>query len=70
MKLVDPSLDILTPNEVASALRLSRVYIYKLMREGKLPYLRIGKVIRLSREEVERWLEERRNLPWRRTRGR
>jgi len=68
LKTFEPSMtlylldnEILTPQELAKALKVSRVYIYKLVERGDLPYLRVGgKVIRFNRAEIEAWLEESR----------
>ncbi len=59
--------EILTPQELAKALKVSRVYIYKLVERGELPFLRVGgKVIRFNRAEIEAWLEESRGRKWHR----
>jgi excisionase family DNA binding protein len=47
---------IMTVDEVAALLRLNRKTVYDAVREGALPALRLGRSIRLSRDEVQRWL--------------
>jgi len=48
--------DVLTVAEAAHLLRVSRNAIYDAVNAGKLPHLRIGKHIRLSRAELVRSL--------------
>lgn len=43
----------LTPEEVAGLLRVSRRTVYNWLRSGQLPALRIGKVWRVRREDIE-----------------
>jgi len=46
-------LRFLTPEEVAGLLRVSRRTVYNWLRSGQLPALRIGKVWRVRREDIE-----------------
>lgn len=43
----------LTPEEVADLLRVSRRTVYNWLRSGQLPAIRIGKVWRVRREDIE-----------------
>ena len=45
--------------EVAEMLRIARSRAYELVADEKIPSVRIGRSIRVSRGELERWLEER-----------
>ena len=59
---------LLTIKEVQEATQLGRTKVYELMRDGRLPVVRIGRTIRVRREALERWLEslEEGGLePWR-----
>jgi excisionase family DNA binding protein len=48
----------LTPDEVAKNLKVSRVWVYKLCDQGRIPFFRLaGKVIRFRQEEIEQWIE-------------
>jgi excisionase family DNA binding protein len=51
---------LLTVDEVASRLRLSRGTVYRKVREGTLPALRLGNnghdAIRVDGRELDRWL--------------
>jgi excisionase family DNA binding protein len=46
--------------EVAAELRIARSRAYELVGEGEIPSVRIGRSVRVSRRELERWLEEQR----------
>ncbi len=46
--------------EVAEFLQIGRTRAYELVSSGEIPSVRIGRNIRVSRKELERWLEERR----------
>jgi excisionase family DNA binding protein len=48
---------LLTVNEVADALRIGVSSVYKAVAAGQLPAVRLGRSIRLSPEEVRRWVE-------------
>jgi excisionase family DNA binding protein len=39
-------------------LRIARSRAYELMGSGEIPTVRIGRSVRVSRRELERWLEE------------
>ena len=45
--------DHLTVDEIADEYRLSRAWIYREVREGRLPYLRFGKRVIVNRHEFE-----------------
>lgn len=53
------SSDILSLAETARLLRLSRITLYRLARQGKLTGRKIGHSWRFHREEVEAWIRER-----------
>jgi len=46
--------------EVAAVLRIARSRAYELVGEGEIPSVRIGRSVRVSRRELERWLEGQR----------
>ena len=54
MTEIAPLPRFLTPEEVADLLRVSRRTVYNWLRSGQLPALRIGKVWRIRREDIER----------------
>lgn len=53
----DPYPEIMTVEQVAAYLQLSKMTIYKYIREGKLPAAKIGKSYRIRRSDVEAFLE-------------
>ncbi|MBI2237730.1 MAG: helix-turn-helix domain-containing protein [Actinobacteria bacterium] len=48
-----------TVNEVADLLRVSRMTVYRLIRQGDLPAVRVGRGYRLPEEAVHRYLNGR-----------
>jgi len=50
---------LLTVGEVAAAIRVSNMTVYRLIKSGELPALRVGKNYRLRQSDVERFLDER-----------
>jgi excisionase family DNA binding protein len=53
--------------EVAEVLRIARSRAYELVGSGEIPSVRISRSLRVSRKELDRWLEEQRqpNARWR-----
>jgi excisionase family DNA binding protein len=47
---------LLTVAEVASAMRVSTMTIYRLIKSGDLPAIRVGRSYRVRGAEVERYL--------------
>jgi len=58
--------DLLTPDELAGKLKISRPYVYKLVREKRIPYFHINKAVRFSPSDIEKWLEEKRGQEYHR----
>ncbi len=57
----------LTVEEVAQKFKVSRVWIYKLCDQGRIPFFRLaGKVIRFKEEEILAWLEGGRGMKYER----
>jgi excisionase family DNA binding protein len=50
---------LLTVAEVAAAMRVSNMTVYRLIKGGELPAVRVGKNYRLRESDLERFLEER-----------
>ena len=57
----DPFTDarLLTVNEVGDLLRVSRMTVYRLIKTGEMPSLRVGRSYRLREEDVHTYLMER-----------
>ncbi|MDB4285619.1 helix-turn-helix domain-containing protein [bacterium] len=49
--------DILTVDEAAAFLKISRPSIYRLIRAGEIPCRRVGKRWRFSRRALLAWVE-------------
>ncbi len=49
---------LLTVPETARLLRISRNLAYELVARGELPAVRLGRVIRIPRSELDDWLEK------------
>jgi len=58
--------NFLTVDELSERLKVSKVWLYKLVREKRIPFYHIEKCIRFSPSDIQNWLEERRNKEWRR----
>ena len=46
-------------SEVAGLLRVSRMTVYRLIKTGELPSLRVGKSYRLREQDIHSYLNER-----------
>lgn len=44
--------------DVARELKLSRSHIYKLISEDKIPYAKVGRLVRFYPERVYEWLSK------------
>jgi len=50
---------LLTVNEVADLLRVSRMTVYRLIKQGDMPSFRVGRGYRLREEDVHSYLNGR-----------
>jgi excisionase family DNA binding protein len=48
-----------TVSEVARILRVSKMTVYRLIRQGDLPAVRVGRGFRIRQDDVDRYLESR-----------
>ena len=51
----------LTVDDLSKSLKVTSVWIYKLVRQKRIPYLHIERCIRFSPTAIEGWLKEREN---------
>ena len=51
--------EILTPDEVAAYLKISKKTVYKLVRSGVLPAFKAGKHWRVPRADLGAWIARR-----------
>lgn len=54
----EQSNSVLTIEELAGYLKISKSTLYKLAQEGKIPCQKVGKHWRFRKEAIDRWLEE------------
>jgi excisionase family DNA binding protein len=50
---------LFTVSEVADAMRVSNMTVYRLIKSGELPALRVGKGYRIFESDLERFLADR-----------
>lgn len=50
--------DVLNIKDMCTALRIGRKTAYRLLQEGKIPYRRIGRNYKISKQAVVSYLEE------------
>ena len=65
--------ELLEVDDLVKAWKVTPVWIYKLVRQKRIPFIHLERCIRFKPLEIEKWLEDRRNKEWalcRRTRGR
>jgi excisionase family DNA binding protein len=54
----------LTIEELYKILKVTSVWLYKLVREKRIPFYHVEKCIRFSPSEIEQWLQERKDRAW------
>ena len=55
---------LLTVDDLSKAWKVTPVWIYKLVREKRIPFIHVERCVRFSPSEIDQWLEERRNKGW------
>ena len=53
MKSMQENSEIMTIDEVANFLKLSKITIYKLVKKGDIPAFRVGNSWRFQRDKIE-----------------
>lgn len=53
--------EIMTIPEVARYLKLSKSKIYNLVQAGKIPYLKIGRNVRIRESDLKQWINSSHN---------
>ena len=51
-------LDLITIDEAAAAMKISRVQLWKLRKSGAIPYVLIGSKAVFRRRDIERFIAE------------
>ena len=54
-----PTERLLSPRELSGLLGLGRTSVYSLLTTGEIPSVRIGRLRRVRREDLDRFIEER-----------
>ena len=57
----DSALDVLTVEQAAAFLRISRGSCYQAIREGTIPSFRIGRSVRVLRTALLNWIASQQN---------
>ncbi|KAA0215756.1 MAG: DNA-binding protein [Leptolyngbya sp. PLA3] len=52
--------EVMTIDELAAYLQVSKSSLYKLAQDGKVPGQKVGRHWRFRRETIDRWLDESR----------
>ena len=62
-----PGSRLLEAEDVADYLGVRTDWVYREVRAGRLPHIRLGRAVRFRRESIEAWIESReRGTPTRR----
>lgn len=54
--------DILTVLDMAKLLKISRSKAYELIKKDKFPIIKIGKCIRINKNQLFKWLHNTKNV--------
>lgn len=54
---MNEQIDLLTVREVAESMRVSTMTVYRLIRAGSLPAIRVGKHFRIRTRDLEHYLD-------------
>jgi len=49
--------EYLTPQDVMQALKISRTTAYGYLRSGRLRYFKVGKLVRIKADDLQRFVE-------------
>ncbi len=55
--------DLLSVTEVCQELGMGKSWVYKRIRSGEIPSVKLGHNIKVKREDLQSYLERQRNLP-------
>lgn len=56
---IDSASRLLEVEDVANYLGMRTDWVYREVRAGRLPHIRLGRAVRFRRESIEAWLESR-----------
>lgn len=49
--------DVMTVEEIATALKFSKLHIYQLVKQDLIPFFRVGTHIRFHKQAVIEWVD-------------
>jgi excisionase family DNA binding protein len=55
----EPGVRLLEAEEVARYLGMRTDWVYREVRAGRLPHIRLGRAVRFRRESIDAWLKSR-----------
>lgn len=55
---VNQPAEVMTIDELAVYLKISKSTLYKLVREGQIPSQKVGRHWRFRKEKIDRWLDK------------
>ena len=53
---------LLNPGDIAEILHVSKASAYLLLKRGTIPIVRIGKMVRVKRKDLDRYIYEKTSL--------
>ena len=53
----------LTPQQIAEFLQIDPQTVWRMIKRGDLPAIKIGRIYRVMRKDFEDWLEEEKRPP-------
>ncbi len=56
-------LDLLSIPELCQELGMGKSWVYRRLRSGEIPSVKLGRSIKVKREDLEEYLEQQRSLP-------
>ena len=56
-------LDLLSIPEVCQELGMGKSWVYKKIKSGEIPSVKLGRTIKVARKDLEEYLEQRRYRP-------
>ena len=52
------NMQMLTPDDIMQALRLSRSTVYNMLKRCEIPSVKIGNMLRVNKSDFEHWIEQ------------
>jgi len=56
------SVKVLTVKETAEVLKVKPQWVYRMIRSDGLPFIRLGRQIRIDESSLEKWLAQHRSV--------